>query len=142
MGDIVSRTKFFADIPGGGLSGGTSKLLEKVAKADVKDNSNVEVLTAVGVEQGAGFRDIEGGGEITLQVYRETGTPEVNWYFVKFDRKILTFTMQDEQRGMRFAFTCRVATVDPSSDNQGVHEYAVKLVYSKIRVTLAAATPI
>ncbi len=137
MGEFVSQSKFFVDLPGVGLLGavgssGTSRQLQKVKSADVKSDADVEVLTAVGVDQGAGFRDKVGGGEISLQVYRETGkSPEVDWRQVKLDRKVFTFTIQDEQNGLRESFTCRVAKVEGKDDDQGVHEDSVSLKYTK-----------
>jgi hypothetical protein len=136
MGEIVSQVKFFADIgsasASGLLTGGASRLLTKVKSADVKDDRDVEVVMAVGVEQGAGFRDKQGGGEISLVVYRETGpTPEVDWRKVKNDRKTFTFTIADEQLGQRENFTCRVAKIDAKDDEQGVHEDTVTLKFTK-----------
>ena len=136
MGEFVSQTKFFIDFgaasASGALTGGASRLLTKVKKADVKSDADVEVLMAVGVDQGAGFRDKQGGGEISLTVYRETGkVPEVNWRQVKADRKTFTFTIQDEQNGLRESFTCRVAKIDSGDDEAGSHEDSVSLKFTK-----------
>lgn len=133
MGEIVSQSKFFVDAgatTGGG--GGASRLLTKVKSADVKSDEDVEVVMAVGVSQGAGFRNKQGGGEITLNVYREVGrTPEFDWRRAKTDRKTLTFTIQDEDNGLRESFTCRVAKVDSKDDEAGVHEDTVVLKFTK-----------
>ena len=136
MGEVVSQCKFFVDFSStsavGALTGGGSRALTKVKSADIKDDRDVEVVMAVGVEQGAGFRDKQGGGELSLTVYRETGPlPEVNWRKLKRDRKVFTFTIQDEQSGQREAFTCRVAKIDSKDDEQGVHEDTVTLKYTK-----------
>jgi len=133
MGEVVSQSKFFADFGAttGGSSGG-SRLLTKVKSVDVKDDRDVEVVMASGVEQGAGFRDKQGGGELSLSVYRETGKdPEVNWRKVKSDRKVFTFTIQDEDLGQRESFRCRVAKIDSKDDEAGVHEDTVTLKYTK-----------
>lgn len=136
MGEIVSNAKFFADFSStsstGRSTGGASRLLTKVKSADVKDDRDIEVVKASGVEQGAGFREMQGGGELSLAVYRETGpTPETNWRKLKSDKKIFTFTIADEQGGQRESFTCRVAKIDSKDDENGVHEDTVTLKYTK-----------
>jgi hypothetical protein len=132
MGEIVSNTKFFVDTGAGSSTAGSSKLLTKCKSADVKDDRDVEVVLAVGVDQGAGFRDKNGGGEITLSIYRETGkTPEADWRGWKADRKVITFTIQDENNGQRESFRCRVAKIDSKDDESGSHEDTVTLKYTK-----------
>jgi hypothetical protein len=138
MGEVVSQCKFFADFGATAALGnilasaGGSRQLTKVKSADVKDDRDVEVVMAVGVEQGAGFRDKQGGGEISLQVYRETTkTPETDWRKLKTDRKVFTFTIADEGNGLRESFTCRVAKVDSKDDEAGVHEDTVTLKFTK-----------
>jgi hypothetical protein len=139
MGEIVSQAKFFVDYGASGTVGsaaaiaGNSRALTKVKNADVKSDADIEVQTAVGVSQGAGFRHKEGGGEITLTVMRETGpTPEVHWRRLWANRTTFTFTIQDELGGIRQSFTCRVAKPDGKSDDQGVHEDTVTLKYTKM----------
>lgn len=137
MGEVVSQAKFFADFGATAASslslgsGGGSRQLTKVKSADVKDDRDVEVVMAVGVSQGAGFRDKQGGGEISMQVYRETGRPETDWRQLKTDRKTFTFTIADEGKGLRESFTCRVAKIDSKDDEAGVHEDSVTLKFSK-----------
>lgn len=137
MGEVVSQCKFFADFgataAASGIlaSGGGSRALTKVKSADVKDDRDVEVVMAVGVEQGAGFRDKQGGGEISLQVYRETGIPETNWRKLKTDRKVFVFTIADEGKGLRESFRVRVAKIDSKDDEAGVHEDTVTLKFTK-----------
>lgn len=136
MGELVSQTKFFIDYSSasasGALTGAASRLLTKVKSADIKDDRDVEVVMAVGVDQGAGFRDKQGGGEISLTVYRETGpNPETDWRKLKTDRKTLTFIIVDEHLGQRESFTCRVAKIDSKDDEGGTHEDTVTLKYTK-----------
>lgn len=133
MGEVVSQSYFYVDA-GATIGGaaGLSRRSTKIKSADVKDDRDVEVVMAVGVEQGAGFRDKQGGGEISLVVYRETGpNPETDWRAFKRDRKIFTFTIQDESAGQRESFTCRVAKIDSKDDEAGTHEDTVTLKYTK-----------
>lgn len=133
MGEIISQCTHFVDVGAtfGGLAGASRKLT-KVKSADIKDDRDVEVVMAVGVSQGAGFRDKQGGGEISIVWYRESGkTPEADWRGWKENRKVLTYTIQDESNGLRESFTCRVAKIDSKDDEQGTHEDTVTLKYTK-----------
>lgn len=135
MGEMVSDAKYFIDISPlnalGISTGAASKLLTKVKKVDQKDDRKVEVQKAGGVKQGAGFRRQQGGGSLTLTVYRETGSPEVNWLRLQDDEKVFTFTIADEKGGQRRNFTCTVSNIDGADDENGTHEYTVVLVYTK-----------
>ena len=133
MGEIISQAKFFADFgatPGG--SGGGNRLLTKVKSVDTKDDRDVEVVMASGVSGGAGFRRKQGGGELSLTVYRETGpNPEVDWEKLRDDEKIFTFIVADEQAGKRRSYRCTVAKIDAKDDEAGVHEDTVTLKYTQ-----------
>lgn len=131
MGEVVSNAEHFISFPPSAGGAGGAVQLTKVMKADVKDDRDVEVVKALGVKQGAGWRESQGGGEITLTVYRETGTPEVNWRRLKDDRVRFVYTIQDEDNGQRESFTCRVAKIDSSGDEGGKHEDTVTLKYTK-----------
>lgn len=133
MGEIISQSFHFVDAPATqGGTAGVSRQLTKCKNVDVKDDRKTEVVMAVGVDQGAGFRDKQGGGEITFVQFRETGkAPEVDWRGFKTDRKTFTWTIQDELNGLRESFTCRVSEVSSKDDDQGVHEDNVTLVYTK-----------
>lgn len=121
--DIVSQARFFIDGPMGNFQ------LIRVENADVSDQSSAKVITAVGVKGGAGIRYEEGGGEITLSVYREQGTPEVNWMAVKEARQRFALTIQDEG-GQRVQYYCAVASTDMNDDDKGSHMFKVKLVFT------------
>jgi len=123
MGDIVSQAKFFIDAPFGNFQ------LTKVKSADVNDEKDAEIVMAVGVSGGAGFRYKEGGGEITLDVYREQGKPEVDWRKAQRQKVRMAFTMQDTG-GQRDQFQgVIVAQVTRKSDDAGSHMDTVKLKY-------------
>lgn len=123
MGEIVSQSKFFVDGPFGNFQ------LKRVKSADVNDDQDVEVVTAAGVDQGAGLRYKTGGGSISLEVYREQGTPEVDYRKLRREQTRFAFTIQDKG-GVREQFYCAVAQVSRKDDDQGSHMDTVKLVFT------------
>lgn len=126
MPEVVSQAKIFVNI---GPPISALKQLLKAKSLDVKDGRSTEVVMAVGVQGGAGFRDKEGGFEIDMTIYREDGTaPEVDWYAVKRARVTFTLTTQDEGNGRRQSYTCRVSKIDTKKDEAGTHEDTVTLV--------------
>lgn len=137
--DIASNVDVFLDYGPGAVgangqpsSPGSSRKLERVDKIKVKDDSGVEIVLALGVFQGAGFREKQGGGTISLMSYCQVSkTPEVNWHKVKLEKKIVTFTIQFEGNGLRHNFTCRVSKAEPGADTGGVVEEEVELAWSK-----------
>lgn len=132
QGDIVSQAKFYVDGPMGNLQ------LRRCKSADPKSDKDAEVVTAVGVDGGAGYRHKEGGGSIDLEVYEEQGVPEVNWRR-EMDRKTrFSFTIQ-YVGGMRWMYTdCIVASVAPKSDDAGSHMMSVKLLFLNQRQLASA----
>lgn len=121
--DIVSQSRFFIDGPMGNFQ------LIRVENAKVNDQASAQVVTAVGVPGGAGVRYKEGGGEITLSVYREQGLPEVDWRKAKEKRWRFAFTIQDVG-GQRTQFYCGVSSTDMDDDDQGKHMFEVKLFFT------------
>ena len=95
MGDIVSKAKLYIDFSGGNFQ------LKRVDSADISFESDTTIVTALGVKGGAGYRDQEGGGEIQLEVYPETGPPEVD-YLRLFLTKEKFRTVIQEEDGQRF----------------------------------------
>jgi hypothetical protein len=91
--------------------------------------SDAEVVTAIGVDQGAGIRFKPGGGEITLEVYREQGTPELDYRKLKARRRASrsrsrTSAAQREQyRGGR-------RQGHRKDDDEGNHMDTVKLIFT------------
>lgn len=122
---FVSQSKILIDMPG--PKGKAGQLLT-VTKIDVKEDGAVDVITTVGVDQGAGWREKQGGYKITMTIVRTIGTdPEVDWNYAKLTKKVFTLSTEDEGNGQKLSYLCRVSKVDPGSDNQGVHESEVEL---------------
>lgn len=124
--DIVSQSKFFIDGPMGNFQ------LIRVKSADVNDDRDAEVVTTVGVDEGAGVRYKPGGGSITLDVFREQGKPEVDWRKEKDRKSRFAFTIQDVG-GQREQFFCFVSKVERKDDSEGSHMDTVKLGWTRRR---------
>jgi len=126
MADFVSQGKIFVDISG---PAAVSRQLMTAKSLDIKDGRSTEVVLAIGVSGGAGFRNKEGGFELDLTVTRTVGkAPEVDWYMVKRSRSNVTLTTQDEDNGRRQSYTARVSKIDTKIDESGVHEDTITLV--------------
>jgi hypothetical protein len=124
--DIVSQSKFFIDGPMGSFQ------LLRVKSADVNDDRDAEIVTTVGVDEGAGIRYKPGGGSITLEVFREQGKPEVDWRRAKDLKWRFAFTIQDNG-GQREQFFCAVAKAERKDDDQGSHMDTIKLIWTRRR---------
>lgn len=123
--DFVSQSKIFIDMPG--PKGKAGQLLT-VTKIDAKEDGSVDVVTTVGVDQGAGWREKPGGYKLTLTIVRTVGTnPEVDWIYAKLTKKKFTISTEDEGDGQKLSYFCRVSKVDNGSDNQGVNESEIEL---------------
>lgn len=135
MGDLSNQARHYINFgPINRLGIATSagaKLLTKVQKADWKDDRKAEAKAASGVRGGAGFRRKQGGGTVTLSVYREVGLPEVDWLKLLQDEKVFTYTLSDEG-GVRINFTCTVSNVGGSSDENSDNMFTVELAYTKM----------
>lgn len=135
MGDVVSRKKLFINYSGGNYQ------LKRVKSGSVTHEGSTDVVLAMGVQGGAGFRDKEGGGEISLEVYRETGNPEVNWRRLRTSREVFSLVTQDED-GMREQYrSCRVAGIPDSKfgdDGEIMDTVKIKFLQSS---QLNATTP-
>lgn len=122
---FVSQSKVFIDMPG--PKGKAGQLLT-VTKIDAKEDGSVDIITTIGVDQGAGWREKQGGYKLTLTIVRTIGTePEVDWMYAKLTKKVFTLSTEDEGNGQKLSYLCRVSKVDPGADNQGVHESEVEL---------------
>lgn len=127
--NFVSQGKIFIDMPG---PRGASKQLLTVKKFDAKEGGSVEVVTTIGVEEGAGWRKKQGGYMISMTCVRTVGdTPEVDWYYAKSTDKIFTISTEDEGNGLKTSYLCRVSKADPQSDDQGSHEFEVEIAAIK-----------
>jgi hypothetical protein len=124
MGDIVSQSGIFIDYSGG------NKKLRRVKSIDISDDSDIEVVKAVGVRGGAGVREQEGGGSITFEVYRETGAaPEVDYQLLKDSKEWFAITVRDEDGQAEQFQQCRVAQNGRKGDDSGSHMQSVKIVF-------------
>ena len=103
MGEIVSKAKFHIDYSGGSFQ------LKRVDSLDISFDAELEIVTAVGVEQGAGYREQTGGGELQIEVFSETGNPEVDYLKLFFSKEQFRWVVQEEA-GQRFQYrNCRVS---------------------------------
>lgn len=123
--NFVSQGKIFIDMPG---PRGASKQLLTVKKFDVKEGGSVEVVTTVGVDDGAGWRQKQGGFMISMTCIRTVGqTPEVDWVYAKATKKIFTISTEDEDNGKKESYLCRVSKIDTTKDDQGSHEDEIEI---------------
>src|SRR5690349_8201048 len=95
--------------------------LRRVESSKVSDDAKTEAVTAVGEDDPIGFRDSPGAKTITLSVYEEQGTPEVDYRRLKVSKEVFALT-REIVGGKRFQYpVCRVSKAEPSSDNDGKH---------------------
>lgn len=133
MPDVSSQLAIFVEFGAtAGGSAGAARQLKTITNWAPKDGRNAEPIMAIGVDQAAGIRHMQGGGEITFTSFQTVGkTPECDWRQLKIDRKWFTVTTQVEGNGLRESFLCQVAKIDSKSDAGGVHEDEVTLVFVK-----------
>jgi hypothetical protein len=124
--DISSQVKIFIDGPMGSFQ------LVRVESINVTDAAGVDVITVVGVDEGAGLRYKPGGGEISMTVYREQGKPEVDYRYAKKLKWRFAITLQDVG-GQREQYWCAVASADRKDDDKGSHMDDIKLVFTRRR---------
>lgn len=125
MAEIVSQGQIFVNIAGVGAL----KQLERVKTIDIKDGRSTEVVMAIGVKRGAGFRRKQGGFEIDMEIYEEEGkNPEVDWHLVNDQESTFTMTTQDEGDSWRYAYTSQVSKIDRKKDAEGNFVQTVTLV--------------
>lgn len=123
--NFVSQGKIFVDMPG---PRGASKQLLTVKKFDAKPSGSVEVITTIGVDDGAGWREKQGGFMISMTCVRTVGqTPEVDWNYAKATKKVFTISTEDESNGRKESYLCRVSKVDTTRDDQGSHEDEIEI---------------
>jgi hypothetical protein len=103
MGDVVSKAKLFIDYSGG------SNQLKRVDSADVAFEHDLSIVTAIGVDGGAGYRKQTGGGEFSFEVYPETGRPEVDYLRLFFSEELFRIVIQEEDGQRLQGRYCRVA---------------------------------
>src|SRR3954468_22415134 len=109
MPDVASQGEIFVNIAGVAAL----KKLERVASIDIKDGRSTEVVMAIGVNRGAGWRRKQGGFEIDMEVYEEVGrNPEVDWHKVNDSYATFTLITEDEGDGFRYAYLSKVSAID------------------------------
>jgi hypothetical protein len=131
MSDIASNGTLSANIPGVFL--GT---LERCKSADIKDGRSTEVVMAIGVQRGAGFRRKQGGFEIELEIYEEEGkSPEVDWHLV--NERYLTWHLIDvnDGDGFEYDYTTKVSKIDRKRDAEGNYMQTVSCVCTTVART-------
>lgn len=128
MSDIASQGTISANIPGVFLGD-----LQRCKSADIKDGRSTEVVMAIGVQRGAGFRRKQGGFEIDLEIYEEISRkPEVDWHVV--NERYLTWHLidQNEGDGFRYDYTTKVSKVDRKRDAEGNYMQTVTCVCTTV----------
>lgn len=135
MGDILSNAKLYISYSGG------NRQLERVKTCDITDESGADVVTAMGVKGGAGFRFKEGGHDLALEVFLESGTPEVDYFALKLTRERFSITLRPDGGGQEYKFTpAIVAEFSRKDDDQGSHMASVKLKALRVIPLPAALT--
>lgn len=124
--NFASQGKIFVDMPG---PRGASKQLLTIKKFDAKPQGSREVVTTIGVNNGAGTRKKQGGWMITMTSIRTVGAvPEVDWEYANETDKFFTISTEDEGNGRKQSYLfCQVSKVDTTKDDQGVHEDEIEI---------------
>lgn len=122
MGEIISKVKIFIDYSGGSIQ------LKRIKTGDESNEEDLEVVRAIGVDGGAGFRDQTGGGELSFDVYRETN-PEVNWRQLRKTKERFKLRLEDQDGVEEQFLDVRVANVARKDDDAGNHMDTVKVKY-------------
>ena len=131
---FTSQTKLFVDFSatplgaGGVGSGGGSIQVMEAENMSVTDEKVVEIIKAIGIKGGAGFRRKTGGLSTVITVNRAKN-PSVKWRQVQRDEKVFTVSIQDENNGPRHKlFYATVSKVDRDLDAEGKHQDKVTLM--------------
>lgn len=133
MADVASNGQLSVNIQGPGAA---LKVLERVKNLDIKDNRTTEVVMAIGVLRGAGWRRKQGGFEIDMISYRQIGrVPEVDWYVVNDAYSTFTLVWADELDGYRYAFVVKISKIDSKVDAEGNLEDTITLACTQVART-------
>jgi hypothetical protein len=126
MADIASQGTVAVNISGAGAA---LKVLERCKSLDIKDGRSTEVVMALGVQRGAGWRRKQGGFEIDAEIYEEIGrNPEVDWHKVNDSYATFHIITQDEGDGFEYDYTVKVSKVDRKKDAEGNFMQTVTMV--------------
>lgn len=105
-----------------------AKRLRRVSDSKMTDNSSTDTVNAVGEDEPIGFIRKPGNRTISLTVYEEQGTPEVDWRALRTSQEEFSLT-REVVGGNRTQYpVCRVSKIDPSSDAEGKHMIDVEIV--------------
>lgn len=130
MSDIASQGTVSVNIAGPGAA---LKDLERCKSIDIKDGRTTEVVMALGVQRGAGFRRKQGGFEIDMEIYEEIGrAPEVDWYKVNDSYVTFHLITQDEGDSYRYDYTSKVSKIDRKKDAEGNLMQTVTVVVAQV----------
>lgn len=136
MADVASNAELSVNIAGPGAA---LKKLERVKNIDVKDGRTTEVVMAVGVQRGAGWRRKQGGFEIDMVSYRQVGrVPEVDWFIVNNAYSTFTLIQEDTEQGIngfRYAYLVKISKIDTKTDAEGVLEDTITLACKDVART-------
>jgi hypothetical protein len=133
MADVVSNAELSVNIAGPGAA---LKKLERVKNIDIKDGRTTEVVMAVGVSRGAGWRRKQGGFEIDMVSYRQVGrAPEVDWFIVNEAYSTFTILQEDTEQGVpgyRYAYLVKISKIDSKTDAEGNLEDTITLACKSV----------
>jgi hypothetical protein len=128
MGAPASQSRWEISSPTQG-----NKRLRRVQSSQVSSDAKREAVTAQGEDDPIGTVFSPGAKNISLTVYTEQGTPEVDWdalfrsgeYF-RLTRRIVG--------GKSFQYVdCQVSTdPNPDDDNQGKHTFSVSVLAMRV----------
>lgn len=110
-----------------------NKKLRRVVSSSVSSDAKREAVTAMGEDDPIGTVFSPGAKNISLEVYTEQGTPEVDYQklFESGENFLLTRRIKG---GKSFQYVDCVVSTDPnpSDDNQGKHTFSVEIIARKI----------
>lgn len=102
--------------------------LKRCKDSKVADGASVDGALAVGEDDPVGFVDKPGVKTITLSIYQEQGTPEVDYHALKDSREVFE-VVRAIVNGKREQFPmCRVSKIDTDDDAEGSHMYSVEII--------------
>jgi hypothetical protein len=130
MSDIASQGTVRVNISGAGAALLT---LQRCKSLDIKDGRSTEVVMALGVQRGAGWRRKQGGFEIDMEIYEEMGRlPEVDWHKVNESYATFHIITQDEGDSFEYDYTVKVSKIDRKKDAEGNFMQTVTTVASTV----------
>jgi len=101
---------------------------------DAKHDAKIEIVTALGVEGGAGTRSQTGGGSLSGSFYREEKPLQVDWRRLYTTKEKFTMTYEDEN-GITQQYLFVQVTNWPNwkADNDGNVMDTVDMVFRRVK---------